>query len=281
MIYQIFDKTQKGEVRWSWRLLNQENKEIAESEHLFTKGEIISYIKKLRLEVSSAETVDIDNFKKPSQGLRFEYFKGGNNWYWTLKDKGQKIAKGTVPDDISEGENTSDTAEGWVKDIRKKMQKAETKWENEKDDPVHQEKNEDKTPTKGIAGSCNILEIKNYFSPILDNYFSWEVDFVKNQNDPMLFIHDYSDSAENLKLASFALSLAQYSASAFPNKCWITNEKVKPIDGGNGEMPSNHSDYKEFLYKGKKFYPFSVNIVQDNTAVGIIVDLLYQHIDWS
>ncbi len=283
MTYQIFDKIEKGEARWSWRLLNQENKEIAESELLFTKGEVISHIKKLRREIDSAKIVDIANPKNSSQGLVFEYSKDGNDWHWMLKKGGQEkeeqeIAKGTVPNDIFEGKNAKDTVEGWVKDIRKEMQESETKWKDEKDDPAYQEKNEDNTLTKGIAGSCDISKIKEYFSSTLDDYFNWEVAYVDNQDGPMLFIHDYSNSAENLKLASFALSLAQYSDGAFPSKCWITNNKVKQIDG---EIPSCNPDYKEFSYKEKKFYPFSVNIAPYEMAVRIIVGQLYRHIDWS
>ncbi len=153
MTYQIFDKIQKDEVRWSWRLLDEGNKQIAESESIFTKGEIISDIKKLRFDVPSAEIYSITSPKNPNKGLRFEFFKNENDWYWKLKQEEQEKAKGTVPNDIFKGEDVESTVEDWVKRIRKIMQEAEIKWENEKDDPAYQEKEGDNTPTKGIPGS--------------------------------------------------------------------------------------------------------------------------------
>ncbi len=153
MIYQIFDKAQKDEARWSWRLFDGDKKVVAVSEELFTKGEIVSSIKKLRVEVSAAEIFNVDSSNDTSKGLNFEYFKDEDNWHWRLNHDKEEIAKGIVPNDIFTGEDVDDTVEGWVKDIREIMAKAKIEWENKEDDPADKEKDDDNTPTKGLPGS--------------------------------------------------------------------------------------------------------------------------------
>ncbi len=277
MIYQIFDKTQAGEVRWSWRLLDKENKEVGVSESFFTKGEIISHIKKLRVEISSAEIVNINNSKDTNKDLGFEFFKDGNNWYWKLKQGDQEVAKGTIPNDFFKGKDVEGTIEDWIKNIREIMQKAEPKWENEKDDPAYQEKTDDNTPTKGIAGSCSVENIKADLAPALNDCFNWQIDFIDNQDGPMLFILNYSDEAANL--ASFALSLSEYNNNALPYKCWMTNKKITAI---NGNKPKSNPDYKEFIYQDQMFYPFSIALSEYKIKdIRTIIKELYCHIDWS
>ncbi len=125
----------------------------------------------------------------------------------------------------------------------------------------------------------DIENIKEDLVPILNNHFSWKVDFIDNQNGPMLFILDYSDDTENV--ASFALSLSEYSADKFPRKCWMTNKKVRKIDGG---MPNSESgkQYEGFTYQDQIFYPFSVDLSEyKKDDIKIIIKSLYRHIDWS
>lgn len=113
----------------------------------------------------------------------------------------------------------------------------------------------------------------------LNEFFEWEVDYIKKLADPMLFILDYSPGS-NDPLVSFALSLIDYDKNQFPYKCWMTCNKLKR-PGGVG--PNFRPSYKEFSYKGERFYSFSLKLSdykpKDVCSIKTLVDDLYSELD--
>ena len=117
----------------------------------------------------------------------------------------------------------------------------------------------------------------------LNEFFKWEVDYIKKLADPILFILDYS-LGSNDPPVSFALSLIEYDKDQFPSKCWMTCAEVKEIklNGFTPDGPKPHEKYKQFLYRGKQFHPYSVNLSSyrsnDVSSIKEVVEGLYKHV---
>ena len=112
--------------------------------------------------------------------------------------------------------------------------------------------------------------------------FSIDIDPPKNIDDVILIIKDYSPH-NNSKPFSFAFSLSNYlkDNNKLPPKCWIGEIQEKDIKEINNEKPKYHSPYKEFDYKNKKYFPYSVNLESytiNNESIKKLCNHLYQHI---
>lgn len=105
---------------------------------------------------------------------------------------------------------------------------------------------------------------------------NWELVNISELDVPVLIVLDYSPS-DNQPPHSIA-----FDCSGAP-KCWITASKVCTI---NGNSPSIHPDYREFCFRNRKFYPYSIQafsntIFQDIREFKSACQALYQHADWS
>lgn len=114
--FQIYRGPQDKEQCWGCRLIGNSGKPMAESKDLHMKKDIGDAMKNLRNCAADSDT---------------DALSGALNLL-----------------------NVSESGEGkHLEDICKEMKEAEITWENEKDDPAHQSKNDDSTETKGIPGS--------------------------------------------------------------------------------------------------------------------------------
>lgn len=117
------------------------------------------------------------------------------------------------------------------------------------------------------------MELSEKFKLKLDNEFDWKISNISNLDSPVLIISGYSPTNE-ARPFSFAFELPDGT-----NKCWLSNELVKEIDG---TAPKHHPDYSEFFYNNCLFYPFSVqlpyNIFIDFSIFKDICKSLYSHI---
>ena len=123
-----------------------------------------------------------------------------------------------------------------------------------------------------------IDQIKQELQPGLSSLFKYEICYVKNLDEPILIILDYSPQ-NNEPLASFAFSLGEYDGGIFPPKCWMTHTELSPE---YQDPPRLHEGYKKFSYEGNQFYPFSVNLSEytpkDVTSIKNVINSLYGHI---
>ncbi len=99
--------------------------------------------------------------------------------------------------------------------------------------------------------------------------------------DKLIIFLDYSPNLSEPSY-SFALSLDDYHNDKFLNKCWITSSSIRDIDG---KIPDKESgkQYKEFIYRDKKFTPYSVDLSnyrpKDAKSIKILLNSLYKHIN--
>ena len=147
--YQIYKLKDLGEQCWYWRLLNSDDKNIANSYEPMLKGDIISSIKRIRQEAPEAPIKEIETTKHQDNGSQFEFHKSAEDgqWDWFMTDGNHKIvAVGKI---FASQDSVLNTLEG----IQKDMGDAEITWEDPEDDPDYQAKLEDLTETVGIPGS--------------------------------------------------------------------------------------------------------------------------------
>ena len=125
----------------------------------------------------------------------------------------------------------------------------------------------------------DIKQIEQELQSGLNPWFDYEINYVKNQDGPLLIIFNYSPHDDDPP-ASFALSLINYQQNSFPSKCWMTHKKLIDDKG-----PSFNEGYKKFSYRDKCYYPFSVNLSgytpKDVTSIQTIIDGLYSHIKFD
>lgn len=110
----------------------------------------------------------------------------------------------------------------------------------------------------------------------LNQRFNWRLDNVPELESPVLIMLDYSPSDHTAPL-SIALDYAGGP------KCWMSEERVIQIDS---DGPRRHDDYKEFVFEGRRFYPFSIQglgttLFEDIQVLNSICERLYRHIDWG
>lgn len=120
------------------------------------------------------------------------------------------------------------------------------------------------------------MDLPEKMREALNQFFNWQLTNVPELENPVLIVLEYSpyDHQRPISIA--------FDYSGGP-KCWLSEIKVKKI-GDNGPKP--HTDYRNFDFKERKFYPYSIEAF----PITIFVDiekfrsacwLLYQHIDWG
>lgn len=118
--------------------------------------------------------------------------------------------------------------------------------------------------------------LKQLKKDLLNLDISCSLESVPNVEDVSIIINNYSPT-DNQRPISLAFSI-NIQNKIFNPKCWLTEDNLKEIEGRHLPL---HSAYKEFSYKDKHFYPFSVNLSDykvDPNSIQILCKQIYQHI---
>lgn len=82
----------------------------------------------------------------------------------------------------------------------------------------------------------------------LDRAFKCSLENVSELDAPVLVVLDYSPS-NDLPPISIAFD---YNGGP---KCWLS---VTQVYERGGHKPNGHSEYREFVFEGRRFYPYSI-----------------------
>lgn len=88
----------------------------------------------------------------------------------------------------------------------------------------------------------------------LGRSFRCSLENVSELDAPVLVVLDYSPSNDQPPI-SIAFD---YNGGA---KCWLTKSQVYERDG---RKPSRHEAYREFVFEGRRFYPYSIQAFSKN-----------------
>ena len=110
----------------------------------------------------------------------------------------------------------------------------------------------------------------------LNQRFNWRFENVPELESPILIVLDYSPGDDDAPL-SIALDYANGP------KCWMSEDQVILIDS---DGPRRHDKYKQFVFEGRRFYPYSIKPLgkapfKDIQALTAIWSRLYRHVDWG
>ncbi len=141
--FQIYMDDSGKEESWRWRLIDDNNKNIAKSEEAFVKTSITRSIKTLQDKVNAKTPIHQDeSVGDIDKGYRFEYFQSSKNqeWYWRLKAGNHELmAVG------GEGFSSEQSVKISLDNVRLEIPRADVTWENPEDAPAHKAKVEDDT----------------------------------------------------------------------------------------------------------------------------------------
>lgn len=82
----------------------------------------------------------------------------------------------------------------------------------------------------------------------LNHFFKWEQANRPELDQPVLIVVDYSPSAEHCPIC------IAFDLSGGP-KCWLS---VSEVYERYGEKPKFHPPYREFVFDGRRMYPYSI-----------------------
>ena len=110
----------------------------------------------------------------------------------------------------------------------------------------------------------------------LNCFCRWKLTNVPELDGAILFLMDYSPNDAQPPL-SVALS---YSGG---NKCWLSESSLQKI---NNNVPRPYPNYQQFVFEGRTFYPFSVQLLphgpfESSEVIKAACQRLYQHVVWS
>ena len=110
----------------------------------------------------------------------------------------------------------------------------------------------------------------------LDTRFTWCLCQVPELDAPTLIVFDYSPR-DRTKPLSIAFDFAGGP------KCWLTARNTRKIED---KRPRPHADYRQFRFRERSFYPYSVaafpaNIFGDIQELTQACARLYRHVDWA
>ena len=105
---------------------------------------------------------------------------------------------------------------------------------------------------------------------------SWSIEQIPVLESPVLLILDYSPGADEQPL-SIAFDCG------FGPKCWMTVSEVRKI---GSIAPKYHERYKEFIWEGRTFRPYSIRTLPRDMFENIdtlmaICRQLYRHAVWE
>ena len=141
--FEIYRSNDKGEQCWRWRLVDSNYKNIARSEEPFIKSSVKRSIKTIKDKVALNAPVFFDeSIEDVDKGYRFEYFQSekDSEWYWKLKASNHELmAIG------GEGFSSKQSILKSIENAKVEIGRAEIIFENPKDDPAYEAKNQDDT----------------------------------------------------------------------------------------------------------------------------------------
>ena len=88
----------------------------------------------------------------------------------------------------------------------------------------------------------------------LSRSFKWRLENVPDLDEPVLVVLDYSPSNDQPPI-----SIA-FDYNGGP-KCWLSELQVYER---NGHKPNRHPEYREFVFEGRRFYPYSIQAFPKN-----------------
>lgn len=129
--------------------MNDNGETIARSEEAFLKGSILASIKKVRAKAGQAPIAKNESPEDSDFAYRFEYDQCDKSgaWHWRLRAGNHETMA------VGNAYTSEDSIKIDLNRIKAIMCIAKITWENPEDDPAHQEKCNDRTENKGIAGS--------------------------------------------------------------------------------------------------------------------------------
>ena len=120
------------------------------------------------------------------------------------------------------------------------------------------------------------MPLSTEMTQALNLRFKWRLCNVQTLEKPVLIIFDYSprDDAPPLSVAF------DWAGRAM---CWLSESRLVKI-GDN--CPRHHPRYKQFVFEGRQFHPFSVaafpkEIFVSINALILACQSLYDHVDWN
>ena len=110
----------------------------------------------------------------------------------------------------------------------------------------------------------------------LHHRFKWKLTNVPALDKPALILFDYSPNDDAPPL-SIAFDWGGRS------RCWMTETRLIAIAD---KCPAHCPDYREFVFEGRHFHPFSVSafpetIFTDIDALRMACRTLYEHVVWT
>ena len=259
-----------GEQCWGVVLLDDNGAALLRSEKGVRKGEITSIAKALKFE-GPAAAIAIEGAAKP-EGPAWVLAKADSGWHVRFTLVELTAFELFLKPDEAAGSPTA--AEQSVKAVKDCLAHADIHWDPPEADPAYQEKVTDETEIEGIPGSGP--QISAAMQEKLNEFAKWALVQVPVLEDPVLLVLDYSPSMEQPPL-----SIA-FDCGSGP-KCWMTASKVRKIDD---KAPNYHDNYREFLWEGRQFKPYSIQnlsgaIFEDINALQAACRQLYQHVEWE
>lgn len=259
-----------GEQCWGVVLLNAKGAALLRSAKGVRKGEVTSIAKALKFEGAGAEIV-MEGAEKPESSA-WVLEKADQGWHVRFtRVETTGFALLLKPDEASVSPTAAEEA---LKAVKGCLAHADIHWDPPDADPAYQEKVIDETPIEGIPGSGP--QISAAMQEKLNEFAMWSLVQVPVLEDPVLLIFDYSPALDQQPL-----SIA-FDYGCGP-KCWMTASKVKKIED---KAPKYHEDYREFLWEGRQFIPYSIqnlpgSIFENITALQAACRRLYQHVEWA
>lgn len=106
----------------------------------------------------------------------------------------------------------------------------------------------------------------------LNHSFKWKLANPPELDQPVLIVFDYSPSVEQCPIC------IAFDLSGGP-KCWLSESQVFAIDG---VMPNHHAGYRQFVFEGRKMYPYSIQALPGDLFTDInrfksVCQSLYWH----
>lgn len=82
----------------------------------------------------------------------------------------------------------------------------------------------------------------------LNQSFNWRLENIPELDHPVLIVLDYSPGNDQAPV-----SIA-FDCTGGP-KCWLTEPQVFQR---NGIGPNRHDEYRQFVFEGRRFFPYSI-----------------------
>ena len=268
---EISEIEQSGELRWGVSLIDDEGVPVLRNITPLAKGVALATAKTLKHKGPDAPLIEEGPAAPGTPAWVAE--KADDGWWLRFT-----LVSETLFDLLLKPEDgTGDvkTVENALEVVKSNLAKAEIKWNPPEADPGLHGKGVRPDPDKGPSREL-VVSLLAQMKEALDQSFKWRLTNVRELENPVLIVLDYSPGDDQRPL-SIAFD---FSGGA---KCWLSEAKVRKI-GDDGPKP--HQDYRSFVFEGRKFHPYSITafpqtIFQEIREFTSACRHLYQHADWS